>query len=66
MSTNIKNWKSRYLESRNFFLGLDTQKDFDLLTKIYSCLGKDDRYFDAYEIVNFLNDNIEYSTNNVR
>ena len=54
------------LESGDFFLGLDTQQDLDLLTKIYEVLGDSDRYFDAYEIIKFLNENIEIAKKNAR
>ena len=62
---NPDNFKIRHihppkeLESKDIFLGLDTTEDLKLLREIYYNLGSNNKYFDAYEIITFLNKNKE-------
>ena len=52
---NIK--PSKKLQSGKVFLGLDTKEDLKMLREIYKSLGKNDKYFDANEIVDFIKKN---------
>ena len=45
------------LESGDIFLGLDTQEDLELLRNVYDYLGKKNEYFNARDIVSYLNKN---------
>ena len=69
---NSKNFKIKHihppkeLEARDIFLGLDTEEDLILLRNIYKNLGKNNRYFNAYEIVRYLNKNKQLKFTNKR